>query len=192
MNRLLFAIFLLFVFTYGFSIEHYNLNLQKSEVHWLGKKLAGEHSGTVKIKMGMVMYQGDKLESGEVIVDMKSILNEDLTDKLYNEKLVTHLKSDDFFSVDKFPEAKIILSSVQKIEGGHSAKGELTIKGVTLPIDFKIEETVVAGEKLLKIKTKFDRTKYNVKYGSDKFFPSIGDKLIYDDVGLDVKLFLSK
>ncbi|HLE10510.1 MAG: hypothetical protein A2504_14405 [Bdellovibrionales bacterium RIFOXYD12_FULL_39_22] len=192
MDRLFLALFLLTIFTYGFSMEHYNIDQKKSEVRWKGKKLTGEHYGTVKIKSGMVMYEGEKIDSGEVIIDMASILNQDLSDKTNNEKLVGHLKSDDFFSVDKFPEAKIILTKIKAVKGGYDARGDLTIKGTTSSLDFKIEESGTGANRLLKIKTQFDRSKYNVKYGSSKFFPSIGDKIIYDDVELDVILSLEK
>ena len=38
----------------------------------------------------------------------------------------------------------------------------------------------------------FDRTKYDVRYRSGNFFQNLGDKLIYDDIELEVSLALIK
>ncbi|MBT5781983.1 MAG: YceI family protein [Candidatus Marinimicrobia bacterium] len=62
------------------------------------------------------------------------------------------------------------------------------MKGITHPISFysKIQKN---NEILLaKSKITFDRSLYNVKFGSGKFFQNLGNKLIYDDIEVEVLL----
>jgi polyisoprenoid-binding protein YceI len=47
---------------------------------------------------------------------------------------------------------------------------------------------VKGGKVAAKASITIDRTDYNIKYGSKKFFDSIGDKAIFDDFKLDVSL----
>jgi polyisoprenoid-binding protein YceI len=74
----------------------------------------------------------------------------------------------------------------------YEAKGKLTIKGITSDITFpatiKTDGNTVTADAVITV----DRTKYDIKYGSKKFFESIGDKAIYDDFELAVKLVAKK
>lgn len=120
---------------------------------------------------------------------MKSITNDDLKNQELNKKLVNHLKSDDFFSVNRHPTAKLILSGSGSLENKEvDVLGNLTIKGKTHPVSFK-------GKKNGNIFTAtivVDRAKYDVRYGSGSFFENLGDKLIYDDFIIDVKLVVEE
>ena len=115
---------------------------------------------------------------------MKSLINEDLSggSKQYLEK---HLRSDDFFSVEKHPSASLIIISSKTLEDEkHKISGDLTIKGITHPVVFElIMKEYGANANLV-----FDRSKYNVKHRSSTFFSDLGDKLIYDDIELEVNL----
>ena len=173
----------------------YEANVKSSKVTWLGKKIAYSHSGTVELASGNLKFDGKGLAGGTFEMDMTTIKNVDITDAKKNAKLVGHLKSDDFFSVEKHPRASFKITSVKKEKkGGNNYKisGDLTIKGITHPLSFpaKIEgngDTVNANAKIV-----FDRAKYNVKFQSGSFFENLGDKAIYDDIEMEVALVANK
>lgn len=174
---------------FGKTVE---IDPAKSKVGWTGKKVAGQHNGTVSVKSGQVDLEGDTLKGGEVLIDMSSIKNEDLKDPEFNAKLTGHLKSDDFFGVEQHPTSKFKISSIKALKGKkdatHEISGDLTIKGVTHPVSFPAKIEVKDGTASAKGKLKIDRTKYNVKYGSGKFFENLGDKMINDEFELDLDL----
>ena len=100
-------------------------------------------------------------------------------------KLEGHLKSDDFFSVEKNPTSKLVFTVTEaKGKNAYNATGELTIKGITKPISFDIS---VYGSKA-SVSLKIDRTDYDIKYKSGTFIENLGDKVIYDDFDLVVDL----
>ena len=115
---------------------------------------------------------------------MRSINCQDLSGKSKNY-LESHLKSEDFFGVDNYPEASLtIKTSVLKNDGNYLVEGDITIKGITQPISFNISIQNKEG----KAKLIFDRTKHNVTYRSGNFFQNLGDKLIYDDIEIEAQL----
>lgn len=170
----------------------YQLDTKKSKLSWTGSKVLvdSKHTGTVDIKRGEVQFGKDGPTSAVVVVNMTTIKNEDLTDPAYNKKLVGHLKSPDFFDIEKHPEATLKVTSFKK-QGptSYDLTGDLTIKGTTKPVAFK---ATTASEKggLSKISAdlEFDRTEFGVRYGSGKFFQNLGDKVISDKVQLKVEL----
>jgi polyisoprenoid-binding protein YceI len=165
-----------------------------AKVNWEGKKIIGDaHSGELKLKSGKMMVDGGKLTGGEFVIDMTSLKNTDLTNEAMNQKLVGHLKSDDFFSIDKHPTATIVIKKVEKKEGDtFTVSGDLTIKGKKEPITFPA--TVHADKNRVHTKANItvDRTLYDVKYNSLKFFSAIGDKAIADTFTVSVDLTAKK
>jgi polyisoprenoid-binding protein YceI len=156
----------------------------KSSIAWLGKKVTGQHSGTINIKEGNLVFKGKKLTGGSFIVDMTSLTSTDLTGE-YQEKLNGHLKSEDFFGTEKYPTSKLVIKKIaDKGNGVYNATGDLTIKDATNPVNFTI---TVKGNKA-STALKIDRTKYGIKYGSGSFFDSLGDKAIADEFELTVNL----
>lgn len=161
-----------------------------SKIVYVGKKVTGQHTGEVKISKGSLTFNKDALTGGEVEADMTSINNTDLTDAEYNKKFVDHMRSDDFFSVEKHKTAKLVIKKVEKLKAANEYKltGDLTIKGKTAPVTFN----ATATKEKANAKLTFDRTKYDIKYGSGKFFQGLGDKMINDEVELTVDLTLKK
>ena len=97
---------------------------------------------------------------------MKTINCQDLSGSSKNY-LESHLKSEDFFGVDIYPEASLtIKSSKRSNNGNYLADGDITIKGITQPVSFKISFKNNEAE----AKLTFDRTKHNVTYRSGNFF----------------------
>ena len=163
----------------------YKVDTKLSSMEWFAEKVTGKHNGIIKLSKGEISSDHGNL-SGSFEVDMTTIAVKDLTGE-YAAKLDGHLKSEDFFSVEKFPTSKFVTTSVTPIkdvkEGGytHTIKGNLTIKDKTNEITFdaiiKTEGNKIAcvGNAIV------DRSKFDIKYGSKSFFPEIGDKMINDE-----------
>jgi polyisoprenoid-binding protein YceI len=161
-----------------------NINKSASSSAWLAKKVTGEHNGTVGISAGALNVDGNKLVGGNFTIDLKSIKDLDITDANYNQKFIGHISSGDFFEVEKFPTATFVITKV----AGNQVTGNLTVKGITKSITFPAEIAVKGGKVTAKANITIDRTDFNIRYGSKKFFESIGDKAIYDDFALTVSL----
>lgn len=195
--NLLFVAATAMVLTAG-SVQAQNLSIdaKASSVKWFAKKVTGEHNGTISVASNSSLTIKDgNLISGKVIIDMGSMLCEDIKDAGYNKKLIDHLKSDDFFSVEKFKTATLDILKVtaNKTDAGtHTISGNITIKGKTEAISFpatiKIEKGKLTGTGKLTI----DRSKFDVRYGSKSFFDNLGDKMIYDEFNLDVTIVAGK
>jgi len=172
-------------YSFGLQGQIQTINTAKSSVSWLGKKITGQHEGEIKIKSGSLEIKNNKISSGNFVIDMNSISCSDLEDEGYNQKLVNHLKSDDFFGIGKFPNAILkINNSSTFLNNVASVKGQITIKGKTEDISFD-----VTNEKnTYSAKIEIDRSKFNVRYGSTSFFDTLGDKAIDDIFTLNIKL----
>jgi len=167
--------------------QQVSINSENSELKWTGKKVTGEHWGYIKLKNASLSIIDNKIMSGVFIIDMTSIEDKDLEDAEWNGKLIGHLKSDDFFSVDKYPTAMLKIKESTNFKSGIAkVKGELTVKSITKPIVFEVTKS----EKGYIASITVDRTLYDVRYGSGKFFDGLGDKMIYDEFILDVKIIL--
>lgn len=168
------------------------IDTSKSVIEWKGSKVVGSsHNGKIKIKSGEVNFNGDKPMGANVVIDMNSITNDDLPKKK-QPRLVGHLKSDDFFDVKKYPEAKLSLNKFKKkTKTSYEVSGTLTLKNKTKPISFIVKS---ANSKTttsqFTANLTIDRTKWDVRYGSGKFFKGLGDKMISDDIELKVTLAL--
>ncbi len=164
-----------------------------TKIYWKGTKPGGEHNGIIKLKEGgKFLVEDNKLVGGEFIIDMASIANIDLEDAEMNAKLVGHLKSADFFNVDSFPEAKLIVSEVVPLKGNDTfnttLKGNLTMKDITHSIEFKANVKVDEGG-MYAISEEFvlDRTKWGVNYKSKSIFKELKDKFINDEFALKIE-----
>ncbi len=167
------------------------ISLEESKVNWTGKKVTGQHTGTIDISKGEVYVDNGKLTGGFVEMDMNSIKNSDLADPELNAKLVKHLKSDDFFAADKFPVSKFEITRVKELNDPDKPNanayvmGNLTIKNITRSIIFPAEIKIDNNVLKCKASADIDRTEWSIKYGSGKFIENLGDKMIYDVFNLE-------
>jgi polyisoprenoid-binding protein YceI len=170
------------------SAQTLKVDTAASKLEWVGKKVTGQHNGTVNIKSGTVNVEKGKLSGGEFLIDMASIKVLDLEGES-NGKLTGHLKSDDFFSTDKFPEASFEITNVK--DG--IVTGDLTIKGFTNSLTFPADVKIIKGVLTATAKgIKVDRTLYEIRYGSGRFFDNLGDKVINDEFIMDLTLTAKK
>jgi polyisoprenoid-binding protein YceI len=165
------------------------INTEVSTVNWVGKKVSGQHNGTIKIKEGALNLHDGNLSGGTIVIDMASLICEDLKDEGYNKKLVGHLNSPDFFDVANHATATLKIAGVKNIEGNkHMITGMLTIKGITKAINFPATIDMKDGKLGAYAEMKVDRTLYDIKYGSGKFFEGLGDKMIDDEFVIKFKI----
>jgi len=175
------------------SVVSFNVDTTSSFIKWTAYKVTGKHFGKVKLQSGSLKMNKTKLVGGTFVIDMTTLAVEDIQGE-YADKLKGHLMSDDFFSVEKNKTATFEITKATATDkmGGYKVDGNLTIKGITKPISFTSKITN-DGAKVSSTSTiKIDRTNYDIKYGSGKFFPSIGDKAIYDEFDLEVTLVANK
>lgn len=176
--------FVLMSFTSNPITNKVSVDTTKSTIEWLGKKVTGEHSGTIQLKEAYLEFDNNKLVGGSFTMDMTSINVTDLQGE-YKGKLEGHLKSDDFFGVANFATANYTISSVKEIsEGKYSVTGTMTIKGISKEYTFEMH----MHDNKAHIAAVIDRTDFDIKYKSTSFFDSLGDKAIYDDFSLDINL----
>jgi len=166
----------------------YMANAAESVIEWTGHKPTGTHTGTISIETGIFTINDGKLESGSFIIDMNS-----LKESESNEKLEGHLKSADFFDVEKFSSAAFEVTGFEMVEGKSMLSGNLTLKDVKNNVTFPVT-TSEDGDMFTLTSEMFtiDRSKWNVQYGSKSFFDDLGDKFINDDIELKVTVKAKK
>ena len=165
-----------------------------STLAWRGSKPVGkEHNGTIDIAGGSIKVVNGLVTGGEFTIDMTTIKDLDLEPGEWNDKLVGHLKSDDFFSVETHPSATFKITSAEPVSGqdlgNYSITGDLTIKGITNSINFPAQITVSENGVSTSAKASFqiDRSKWNVKFGSTNFFEDlVGDKIISNEIDIEL------
>lgn len=177
------AAFLVFA-TITVSAQTKKIDTATSAIEWLGKKVTGQHNGTVNFKEGALVFKGKVLKGGSFTVDMNSLTATDLQGE-YQGKLNGHLKADDFFGTAKFPTATLVFKKIgSKAKDVYTVTADLTIKGITKPVTFDMTVNGNTATTTFNV----DRTKYGIQYNSKSIFSSIGDKAINDEFELKVTL----
>ncbi len=197
---------LLFLFSFNvssFAATTHEIDLNHSQIKWKGTKVVGSHHGTVNFQSGSLDIEDTKdakatlptIKSGTLVADLNTIKNEDLTSKEYNDKLVNHLKSKDFFDVEKWSTAKFELSEAKADPAKKDVmnlKGQLTIRDKTHTVEFPATITKAKdGTWQAEGKLEIDRTKWDLKYNAKGFtvnWEALGDKLINNEITLDISI----
>jgi polyisoprenoid-binding protein YceI len=174
-------------------MANFQIHKASSTVNWTGKKVLGLHTGSIAVNKGFIQTKENLLEGGEVEIDMTSIVITDIDDTKTRQEFLEHLQHDDFFSVDKFKTAKLVINhAIETALHEFEVKGDLTIKDITHPVQFQAKVEILSDYLYAMGEIIIDRTKYNIRYGSGKFISNLGDKLIYDDFVLQFKLVAQK
>jgi polyisoprenoid-binding protein YceI len=155
-----------------------DIELKSSSLKWHGTKVTGKHFGKIYFKKGSVDLKEGKISGGSFVVDMKTFTVDDLSGE-WATKFSTHMKSKDFFTVEKYPTSKLKFKSVK----GNTVTADLTIKDKTNEVKFDLKKEGKSYSGVLK----FDRTKFGMVYGSGDFFKGLGDKMIHNEVKVDFK-----
>ncbi len=174
----------------GMSFQNFTLlnkntvEVKTSSIQWKAKKVVGSHEGDISLQSGELIYEDGNLVGGSFIMDMTSLICTDLSGE-YKGKLEGHLKSDDFFSVNTYSTAGLVITNVEKVNSKkHNITADLTIKGITKSITFEANSEKNKFASNIQI----NRTQFDVKYGSGSFFDGLGDNMIDDEFELTVIL----
>lgn len=178
---------------------NYKINATSSLVNWVGTKPTGQHTGTFKLKEGSLAVLGDQLQGGSFVIDVASLSNTDLTGE-DKQKLEGHLKSADFFDVEKNPEAKFEITAVKPftpdpnqkaIEGAtHTIEGNLTLKGVSKGISFPaVVKIDPSGALTAQSNFNINRKDWGMSYHADE---SLKDKFIRPEVNIGFSIVAAK
>ena len=174
-------------------IGEYSILYDYSNLTWKGQKITGSsHTGNLSFKSAKIKISEDGIISGNLIIDMNTMTCTDIENSKYNKYLVDHLKNDDFFSTDKFPESKIKFQSIKRTENMIEFDGTLTIKNISNPILFTANLYESDGKILASSDLVFDRSKFDIRYGSGTFFENLGDDLILDEINIQVNLAINQ
>lgn len=179
------ALLVTFGTTVAATAQNKKINIEKSQIKWVGKKVTGQHEGIINFQDAALEFKGAKLTGGSFTVNMTSVTVTDLKAGQGKEKLEGHLKADDFFGTEKYPTSNLEFKKItSKGKGIYTVLADLTIKGITKPVTFDLAVTADKATTSFKV----DRTKYDIKYGSGSFFDNLGDKVISDEFDLTVNL----
>lgn len=164
---------------------HYRINTDESSVIWTGRNIINSHTGTVGIKHGELVFQSGEIVGGEVVLDLTDLTCTDLAGSPGHDVLIDHLKSHDFFDVEKHPTATVT------ILGGNlqQVRADLELKGITRQIDIPIaggfdENGNPATQAVLTI----DRTDWNIIYGSRRFFHRLAGHVVNDEIQIELRI----
>lgn len=175
------------------TAANFKADVENSKVAWKGTKLTGAHDGTIKISEGTLALEDGKLASGNFIIDMNTIVVLDLEDPKQNADLKGHLESGDFFDVANNANSVFSITGVEDKDGKTFVKGNLTMKNIKKNIEFPANITV-NGDNVTLTSEPFtiDRTEWGIEYNSGKFTDLAKDKLIDDNIELQVEVKATK
>ncbi len=167
------------------------LDLEKSLLYWKGTKaIGGGHQGIVKLSEGKFHFENGEFNGGDFTIDMNSIECTDIKDQESNADLVGHLKSDDFFSVQGFPTAKVEIFDVELIQGDqYKCAANVRIKDTEKQMVFNITLHNIDSKNVITGRLNLNRTEFGVVYNSSNFFKSLGDKVINDEIIIKFELY---
>jgi polyisoprenoid-binding protein YceI len=167
----------------------FKVNVAKSSLKWFATKVTGKHDGQIKLISGTLSTKGNMISGGSFDIDMGSISCRDIEDKETNGKFLGHLKSPDFFDAGNHKTANFEIQKVVPKSGNEfEVTGKMTIKGISNEISFPATITNNGKEIRAKAKITLDRTKWDIRYGSGKFFEGLGDKIIHDDFVIELDM----
>jgi polyisoprenoid-binding protein YceI len=162
------------------AMETLALDPASSAVGFVGSKVTGKHEGKFTTFTGSIALAGGKPEGGKITVEID--LGSVKTDQ---EKLDGHLKTKDFFDVEKFPKATFTSTEIKA--GGEkgatdTVTGDLDLHGVKKSITFPATIAVTPDGATGTAEFSINRKDFGLVY------PGKPDDLIRDDVGLKLSL----
>jgi polyisoprenoid-binding protein YceI len=175
------------------SGQKYSIDTKESSITWEGSMLFDfeeEHIGYVYLSKGELMIEKGQLVGGTAEIDMNTI---EYGDKENKNTPIKHLKSADYFDVEKFPVSTFTITEVASVSGENiKITGDLTIKGVTNPITFPAKIAVKDGIVKANGKVVIDRTEWGIRYRSGKFYDNLADQTVSDEIELQMKIVAKK
>ena len=186
--------------------ETWKLNVSESRIEWMATKVSGYHTGDVPLKSGEISVKNGEVTGGKFLLDLANmkVLGPKTVSEANSKKLLGHLKSADFFEVEKYPEGSFELTGVNPYKGNalkdttdprqeeiskykitdptHTLSGNLTLKGIAKNIEFPARITVTGNTAEAGAKFNIDRKDWNIIY------PGQPDDLIRDAIHLGISI----
>jgi K(+)-stimulated pyrophosphate-energized sodium pump len=156
---------------------------------WTGRKVGGAHMGTLAVSESTVKVEEGSV-TGQLTIDMNSITCTDIEPGEDNDNLIGHLRAADFFAIDSIPNASFVITASSKDEENenyYNITGDLTIRGVSNPIEFPAMVITLDGKTQIEASFAFDRTTYGIEYGSKSIIGKLAGKFIYDEIELSLE-----
>lgn len=183
--------------TTGFTtIEDGAYGFNNTSITWEGKRPLMQgylDSGTLAVTSGTFSVDSGIVSGGEFIFDMNSIQATATGSGGGADRLTQHLKSADFFDVENFDTARLVITgSVATSEFTHQVSGLLTMKGETHPIEFNAQLLSKDDSARIVGTISVDRTIWGIKYGSGNFFSDMGERMIDDIFTVSVDISAKK
>ena len=166
-----------------------------SMLSWSGANANGKHFGEIRLENGTIEVE-DGLLSGSFSIDMRSIKTLDIGKEEGSEYLDAHLNSDDFFLTTLFPNAQYSFTNVKPIEKAYQTDincildGELTLRGIHREQKVNCVISKIDKSLILTARVEIDRTKWDIIYGSAKFFKYLGIHQLFDNISIEMRLKL--
>lgn len=190
---LLFCTGILFVFSTNPHTVDVKVDINKSTIYWKGSKISSYHDGYVKLRSGFLTIDHGKLAGGQFIIDLNTITNSDIKKKKKSDYLVSHLKNEDFFDVENYPVATLIITEVAHDGFNYIVTADLTIKDQKHSITFEARVPIKGTQFEAKSKISIDRTKWGIVYNSGNFIKDLAaNKIIKDEIEFEIQLFSQK
>jgi len=170
------------------------IDLEESRCEWLGRNLINKHWGTAPLESGVLNFENGQLSGGEFVIDLTRLECTDLAGKDSHDALIGHLHSDDFFDVENFPKATFIITQVIPAgdspgSGNLNITGDLTLRGQTHSIDFTASAGFTDdGKPAAQAAFAIDRTRWNILYGSGKFFKRLAGHVVNDMLEFQLRI----
>lgn len=188
-----------------------SLDLSQSVITWVGSKPTGQHDGIISLTDGYVLWYESDLVGGIVTIDIPSlkIMNIKKSDESY-QKLYSHLMSDDFFDSANYTAGKFEVTGILAYDSTFQLehrkqfpskyrpapaesfivsnpnaiiKGDLSLRGVTLPIAFPARIDINTSQITVEAKFNIDRTAWGLSYSDEaNIIDKAKDKFIYNTV----------
>lgn len=173
--------------------ENFLIDTKESVITWEGSMVFGfdeQHIGYVHLSKGELIIEKDQLLGGNAEIDMNTM---EYGDKTNTNTPIKHLKSADYFDVEKFPVSTFVITRIEPVGGGNiKVTGKLTIKGVTNPISFPARVEIKDGVARANGKVIIDRTEWGIRYRSGKFYDKLADQTVADEISLQMKIVARK
>ena len=172
----------------------YMVDPEASQVEWTGRNPNSRHIGTVDIATGVISINYGQI-TGAVEIDMNTIHNINLEGDELQPVLEAHLRSDDFFFTKMFPKAVFSFKEAKRIEPGwltspnYHVEGELNLRGISADLEFDATVALIEdGSLIMEAHFDIDRTRWNVIYGSTRFFEYLGMHKVFDLLSFQIRM----
>lgn len=172
----------------------YTIDIHQSKIEWAGRNPNTKHDGNIKLSAGTITIENGNF-SGRFDIDMTSIENYSLEGDELQPVLISHLMSDDFFFVERFPKATFILNRTERAENptltapNYHIHGAFELTGVKADLVFPATVTVLPDGKLTaEAHFDIDKTQWNIIYGSSRFFEHLGMHVVFDLISIQLKV----